>query len=57
MPEAKNVIPVRPARVISRPALPIPQTGEIRREDRYSELRAIGAAPERSKVEMNYIGG
>ena len=32
MPEAMNVIPVRPARVISRPALPIPQTGEIRRE-------------------------
>lgn len=27
------------------------------REDRYSELRAIGAAPDRSKVEMNYIGG
>ena len=27
------------------------------REDRYSELRALGAAPERSKVEMNYIGG
>ncbi|MDO5531579.1 GTP 3',8-cyclase MoaA [Sutterella sp.] len=27
------------------------------REDRYSELRALGAAPERDKVEMNYIGG
>lgn len=27
------------------------------REDRYSELRAVGAAPERNKIEMNYIGG
>ncbi len=27
------------------------------RGDRYSELRAMGAAPERSKIEMNYIGG
>ena len=35
MQEEQNVIPVRPARpvrAISRPALPIPQTGEIRRE-------------------------
>lgn len=28
-----------------------------RRDDRYSELRAMGLAPEREKVEMNYIGG
>ena len=27
------------------------------REDRYSELRSMGAAPSRQKVEMNYIGG
>lgn len=27
------------------------------RDDRYSELRSMGAAPDRQKIEMSYIGG
>ena len=33
------------------------RTRDSHREDRYSELRSMGAAPSRQKVEMNYIGG
>ena len=27
------------------------------RDDHYSELRSLGLAPERAKIEMSYIGG